>query len=101
GRGAKGDEEGVALRVHDAALMGGERCVEQPRVLGQHLVIVVATQVLQESCGALDVCEQEGDGPARELAHVQERTPENGTGRAGVPCGASAALLLPRRLCRP
>ena len=54
-------EDRVALRPDDAAAVAGDGLVEQGTVLVQQLAIGV-TQLLDESGGALDVGEQEGDG---------------------------------------
>src|SRR5437762_9170439 len=55
-------EDRVALRPDDAAAVAGDGLVEQGTVLVQQLAIGV-TQLLDESGGARDVGEQEGDGP--------------------------------------
>ena len=70
GSRAEGDEERVALRVHHPPLVGGEGSTQQPLVLGEHLRVPVAAQLLEQPGRALDVREQEGDGPARELVHA-------------------------------
>jgi hypothetical protein len=71
GGGAEGDEEGVALRVHDASAVGGEGGAQEASVLGEQLVVPVAAEVLEQRGRAFDVREEEGDGSARELAQGQ------------------------------
>ena len=65
---AKGDEEGVALRVDLLAAVLFECGAQDPAVLGQHLAVPVS-QLLEQARRALDVREEEGDGPARKLGH--------------------------------
>ncbi len=61
--GWEGDEEGVTLRVHLHATMVGEGLPQQPPVLGQSLGVALGPQFVQQPGGALDVGEEEGDGP--------------------------------------
>jgi hypothetical protein len=84
---AKGDEEGVALRVDLLSAVLFEGGAQDPAVLGQHLAVPVS-QLLEQAGRALDVREEEGDGPARELGHprVQFTT---------VSVGAPTGLLSP------
>ena len=65
GSRAEGDEERIALRVHHPPVVGGEGTTQQPLVLGEHLRVAVAAQLMEQLGRALDVREQEGDGPAR------------------------------------
>jgi hypothetical protein len=67
--------EGIALCVHDPSLVGGERRLEETPVLGQRLVVAVASELLEQGGRALDVGEQEGDGPAGELGHSRFLAP--------------------------
>ena len=71
-RPAKGDEERVALRVDLLSAVLGEGRAQDAPVLGQHLAVAVA-QLLEQAGRALDVREEEGDGPARELGHPRFR----------------------------
>jgi hypothetical protein len=71
GRRAEGDEERVALRVHDPSVVRGEGGAQEASVLGEQLVVPVAAEVLQQGGRAFEVREQEGDGSARELAQGQ------------------------------
>ena len=61
--GAERDEERVALRVHDPALVGRERRLEQPPVLTEDLVVVVASELLEQPGRPLEVGEKECDSP--------------------------------------
>jgi hypothetical protein len=64
---AEGDEERVALRVDHLAPMRGEDLAEQPLLVGQELAVPSPAQPFQQPGRALDVREQEGDGPAKTL----------------------------------
>src|SRR5260221_11697852 len=65
----EGGEEGIPLRIHLLAAVGVERGAHQPAMLGQD-VGVVWTYLLQETRGAFDVGEQEGDGAGGEIRHA-------------------------------
>ena len=65
---AKGDEERVALRVDLLSLVLCEGGAQDPAVIGEHLAVPVS-QLLQQPGRALDVREEERDGPAREVGH--------------------------------
>ena len=65
GRLSEGDEEGVAFTAEDDAPVRLDGIADQSPVLGQQLRIAIA--VLTEEHGrALDVREEEGDGPIGE-----------------------------------
>ena len=66
-RRPEGDEEGVALRVDFAPLMGGERGPQNPLMLGKQLAVPAAAQLFEQPRRPFDVCEQEGDGAAVQL----------------------------------
>src|SRR5947208_1853811 len=78
-RPPKGDEEGVALRVDLLAAVLFECCAQNPTVLGQHLAVTVS-QLLQQAGRPLNVSEEEGDGPARELNHPRVQVYERQLG---------------------
>ena len=65
-RPPEGDEEGVPLRVDLPTPVRLEGRAQNPLVLGQHLP-VAAGQLLEQLRRALDVGEEEGDGPRRNL----------------------------------
>jgi hypothetical protein len=62
------NEERVSRGVHLDAASGNERCPHAAVVLSQEVGVVVA-ELVEQPRRALDVREQEGDGPGRELAH--------------------------------
>jgi hypothetical protein len=66
---AEGNEEGVALRVYLHATLGRKRLAQRATVLGERLRIALRTEFVQEPGRALDVGEEEGDGPGREVTH--------------------------------
>ena len=68
GRPAEGDEERVALRIHDPAAVRVHRGAQQSVVLGEHVGVTVA-ELLKQPGGALDVGEQERHRPDRQLSH--------------------------------
>jgi hypothetical protein len=68
GRAVEDDEEGIALDPH--LRPGRERGAESLRVRRKDLVITVRAELVQELRRALDVGEQEGDGPARQTSVV-------------------------------
>jgi hypothetical protein len=71
-RGAsKGDEECVALRVDLLSAGLRERVSQQTLVLGLYVRVCVTTKLLEELGRSLDVREEEGDGPAREIRHTR------------------------------
>jgi hypothetical protein len=77
---SKRDEEGVALRVDLAPVVGGERLAQDPLVLLERLAVPLA-ELLQQPSRALDVGEEEGDGADRKLvdrAHGQVLPPSGG-----------------------
>ena len=71
GRGREGNEEGVALRVHLDAAVGGKGLPEHLPVPGELLGVPLRAELFQQPGGALDVREQEGDRSARQLAHCR------------------------------
>ena len=81
GSRAEGDEEGVALGVHDATLMRGEGGVEDLLLSRQKRVVAVLTEPVEKPRRALDVCEQEGDSAGRKLTlgHTGTVPPRNGS----------------------
>ena len=68
-RPREGDEEGVALRVDLVPAVRRERLAEEPPVILEHRGVPLGAEVPQQPRRALDVREQEGDGPARPLGH--------------------------------
>src|SRR5581483_3205383 len=95
GRGGGGDgragasedeEEGVALAVDLDALLARERVAQEGVVPAEERAVAVAPQVLQQPGRALDIREEKGDRPCREVAscrHLALPTP---------PCAASTYL---------
>ena len=69
-RPREGDEEGVTLGVDLATVVRVERRAQHALMLGEHLG-VAAAQPRQQPRRALDVGEQERDGPARKLRHTR------------------------------
>ncbi len=95
--------------------MGSERLPQDPLVLGQHLPVAGAAELVQELGRALDVGEEKGDGAGRQLAHRRtivgrvtsassDRFEERGhaladahaQGREPVPAVAAAQLVQER-----
>ncbi len=74
-RPPEGDEEGIPLRVHLAAAVGGERGPENTLMLGKRIA-VERTELPQQTCRTLDVCEQKRDGAARKLDHDHSSLPQ-------------------------
>jgi hypothetical protein len=68
GRGREGNEEGVTLGVDLDAAVTDEGLAKDPSVFFQSLRVRVRTEVVQELRRTLDVGEQEGDSPGREIA---------------------------------
>jgi hypothetical protein len=71
GRGGKGDEEGIPLRVDLDAAVDAERGAQDAAVLRERLGVGFGAQLVQQLRRALDVGEDEGDGSGRELAERQ------------------------------
>ncbi|KRT77837.1 MAG: hypothetical protein XU14_C0004G0007 [Armatimonadetes bacterium CSP1-3] len=72
----KGDEEGVALRIHLRALLLGEGLTQEALVLEQHLAVALVPQPVQQFGGALDVREKEADRSGRQVfGHACSGTP--------------------------
>ena len=67
-RAREREEEGVALRVDLATVTSRHGLADDLPVLLEKLGVAVA-KTLKQPCRALDVGEEEGDGPARELDH--------------------------------
>ncbi len=65
----KDEEEGVALSIDFPPAVPRECAPQQATMFGEHIAVLLAKLAL-EAGGALDVREQEGDGPARELVHA-------------------------------
>src|SRR5581483_3151952 len=66
-RAAKDEEEGVALSVDLDALVLGEGRPEERVVLAEEPTVLVPAELLQQARRALDVREEKGDRPAREV----------------------------------
>jgi hypothetical protein len=64
----EGDEEGIALRIHLRAEVGGEGVPQQPAVLGKGFRTGIRAEGVEQSCRPLDVGDEEGAGPGREVA---------------------------------
>jgi hypothetical protein len=64
----EGNEESIPLRVDLDPAVAEERISQRPAMLGQHLCIRVA-ELVEQPRRALDVGEEEGDRPGRELTH--------------------------------
>ena len=62
------EEERVALRVDLDPAVAGERGAHDSAVLREHVGVAVA-ELVEQASGALDVREEERDGPARKLEH--------------------------------
>jgi hypothetical protein len=67
-------EERVALIVDLSTLVRVRRLPEDARVLGENAAVPLS-ELLEQPRRALDVCEEESDGPLRELSHPQGLTP--------------------------
>jgi Acetyltransferase (GNAT) domain len=76
--------------------VGGERGPKDALVLGERIT-VERTELLQQTCRTLDVCEQERDGTARQLDHDHSSLPQVRRKRAGEIVGlcANAAQTTP------
>ena len=66
-------EERVALRVDLLAVVHPERLAHDAPMRRQHRRVLLVAELLQEAGAALDVAENEGDGPRRKIRHVVER----------------------------
>lgn len=88
-RVVEGDEERVALRRDLVSVVRGPRLAQQPVVLVEDAVVVVA-EVLQEPRRRLDIGEQEGDGAAGRRSVGHRDPPRNPArprrGKAATPC---------------
>jgi hypothetical protein len=96
-RARKGREERVALRVHHLAAVPLDCVAQDPLVLGED-VAVPAAEPRQQRGRSLDVREQEGDCPGRQLSHWawMDRTPvqlfeQSAGAQTGVQAGRSTA----------
>ena len=67
---AEDHQKGVALRAVFDATVGSERGTHEPLMRLEHFS-VRGTQILNETCRAFDVCEEEGDVPVGSCAIVQ------------------------------
>ena len=67
-RSAERDEERIALRIDLLPVVFLERRAQDPMVVCARDRVAL-TQLLQQTCRALDVREEEGDRPMRELGH--------------------------------
>jgi hypothetical protein len=63
-------QEGIPLGIDYVAACLGECVTEKPLVFREDLSIPPVAEALEEGCGALDVCEEEGDRPGRQARHV-------------------------------
>jgi hypothetical protein len=61
------DEEGIALRVHLHAAVGGEGVAQHPAMFGQRVGIRVWPDRVEQARRPLDVREEERDGAGREI----------------------------------
>ena len=89
------DEEGIALGVHFDALVSRERLPQDSSMLVEQIGVAPPV-LLQESCRALDVREEEGDGAGRQLgpAHRAILSPAVWYSR---PPGLVSAVPTPQR----
>ena len=75
----EGEEERVALRVTLHAVVCGAGFANHPPVLGKRLRIRLGAQLVQQLRRALDVREEEGDGPGRKIGpHKRHHAPKQG-----------------------
>ena len=73
GRGGKGDEERIALRVHLDSIVIGERRTEHAAMLGERVRVVARAERVQQARRSLDVGEQERHRAGREIRpHVRQ-----------------------------
>ena len=68
-RAGEADEEGVTLRVDLVPLERGEGLAQEPSVIVEHGGVRLGAEVSKQPRRALDIGEQEGDGPGGALAH--------------------------------
>ena len=76
GSGWERDEEGIALRVDLDTPLGGERVTQHPAVIGERVRVPGGAELPQEAGRALDVGEQQGDGPRRQCAVACRSIPQ-------------------------
>ena len=62
-------EERIALRVDDAALVRRDCGAQETLVVGEHLVVAVVAELLQQRRRPLDVREEKGDCACRQVLH--------------------------------
>jgi hypothetical protein len=70
-RATERDEERITLRLNLVPAMCGECLAQNPPVLVKRIAVPVA-QLFQQPRRALDVSEQEGDGPDREFVRIAQ-----------------------------
>ncbi len=63
------DEERVPLRIDLDATATRHRLSHGSPVLSERTGVARSPKLVQQACRALDVREEEGDSPARQLAH--------------------------------
>src|SRR5262249_20729014 len=60
-------EERVALCIDNATAVRRERRPQDRCVIRQHALVAIRPVILEQLCGSLDVCKQEGNGAAWQL----------------------------------
>ena len=80
-RAGERDEERVALRVHFEPAVARECVADHAAVLRQY-VGVALPELVKQARGALDIGEEECDGPARRLGHALMIAPHRGADKS-------------------
>ena len=79
-----GVEEGVALRVDLGTTMRGEGASQKAAVLGERLDVALLAELLDETRGAFDVREEEGDGRKLSVRHARRQSRFATSGVKGI-----------------
>jgi len=74
-RGGKGSKERIALAVYFDPARSSAGLAQKPPMRREGTRILLRPKLAQQSCRALDVCEEEGDGAAWKIASHGRRIP--------------------------